>query len=71
MLDLNRRPNKSEEEQRFDELNKTYEKLFGTSYAFFVGISGSSWAETLEDIQRCIDTGTPQKKPEYDPDFIY
>lgn len=71
MLDLNRKPQKTEDERRFDELNKKYEEMFGASYAFYIGISGSSWSETLEDIQRCIDTGTPQSKPEYDQNFIY
>lgn len=71
MLDLNRKPEKSKEEIEFDRLNKQYEDLFGAPYAFFIGISGVSWTETLEDIQRCIDTETPQKKPEYDPNFTY
>ena len=71
MLDLNRKLQKSEEEQRFDTLNKKYEELFGVPYAFFIGFSSSSWDETLEDIQRCLDTGTPQKKPKYSPANIY
>ena len=70
MPDLNRKPNKSREEQEFDALNSEYAKMFGEPYAFYEGFS-ASWDEVLKDIKNCLATGKPQKAPDYDENCVY
>lgn len=71
MLDLNRKPKKSQEELEFDALNDQYVKTFGTPFEFFVGTYSPSWAEAIEDIRKCLETGIPQKPPEYEKGNLY
>lgn len=71
MIDLNRKPEKSKEEIEFDELNKQYEEKFGKSYGFFIGMYTPSWEEALKDIKKCLESGEPQRMPDYDENYIY
>jgi len=70
MIDLNRKPKKSQQEQEFDALNSEYIKAFGEPYVFDIGFP-ASWDEVLEDIKNCLTTGKPQKKPKYEEDMTY
>lgn len=66
MVDFNRKPSKkSADEESFDKLNAEYTEKFGTPYVFRIGFDGNSWAETLADVRRRIDTNDPQEKPKY------
>ena len=72
MIDFNRKPSpKSADEKAFDELNAKYAEKFGTPYVFSIGADGFTWAETLQDIRKRIETNDPQPKPDYDPDLEY
>ena len=71
MLDFNKAPiEKSAEERQFDELNVEYTDKFGFPYVFNIGFP-QTWEETLSDIRNCIETGVPQKQPDYIDGNVY
>lgn len=71
MLDLNRKPKKTQEELEYEALNGQYIEMFGEPYGLFVGTDSPTWAETIEDIKKCLETGKPQKPPEYEKGNLY
>lgn len=71
MLNFDREPQKSAQEREFDELCEKYAEKFGEGYGLFIGMDSPNWPELLADIRRCIETGEPQKKPEYKAGYDY
>lgn len=72
MIDFDRPPTpKSAEETEFDELNERYTESFGQPYVFFTITDDNTWAETLAEIRRCLETGKRQPEPRYKRGQIY
>lgn len=66
-----REPNKTEEEQELDAAMKAYENRFGERYAFQVGFGEGSIKDTIEEINRLIQTGEKQRLNDYKEGLLY
>ena len=64
---------KSPEEQEYERLCEQYEVRFGRSFGYSIGgYAPSTTAEAIEEVKKCLETGVPQKKEEWngDPNIV-
>lgn len=72
MIDFNRKPTeKTDEEKKFDSVNKEYTDKFGRPYTFRVGLDYSTYPEAIADMRRRIAENDPQPSPDYNPKNVY
>lgn len=61
---------KTEEEMKLEAAMTEYLDCFGVPYVFNVGFA-MSIEETISDINKCINDGKPQTKPDYENGVDY
>ena len=61
---------KSETEKRFDALAERYLETFDENYPLMI-TGWKSLAEACEEMEECLRTGVPAKKPTYEEGVEY
>lgn len=66
-----RKPEKTAEEQEFDDAVEAYEERFDEPYQIQFGLSGGTLRETIDEIYELIRTGQKQRLKEYKEGLLY
>lgn len=68
---LERKPQKTHEEQELDSALQAYEKHFGESYVFQIGCKFATTEETIAEIRHLIETNQKQRLQKYKKGLLY